>query len=84
MLLFELAAGGWDWDQGPAASSFEKLSLMKIYMGGAHAALRKHHCYPWRTFATPFMMTPLFFASVLGARHLVMMGDETFETGVSL
>jgi hypothetical protein len=55
---------------------------MKIYMRGAHAALRKQNCYPWRTFVTPLMMTPLFFASVLGARHLVMMGDESFETGV--
>jgi hypothetical protein len=43
--------------------------------------MKKHKCYPWRTFATPFMMTPLFFASVLGARHLVMLGDESFETG---
>jgi hypothetical protein len=67
--------------QGPAATTFEKFSLMRVYMGGAHAALRKHNCYPWRTFATPLMMMPLFFASVSGARHLVMMGDESFESG---
>ncbi len=67
--------------QGPAASSFEKFSLMKTYMRGAHAALRKQNCYPWRTFATPVMMMPFFVGSVLGARHLVMMGDASFETG---
>ena len=69
--------------QGAAATSYEKFHVMRVYMKGAHAALRKHNCYPWRTFATPLMMTPLFFASVLGARHLVMMGDESFETGAS-
>lgn len=69
---------------GQAATSVEKFRLMRIYVGGAHAAMKKHKCYPWRTFATPFMMTPLFFASVLGARHLVMLGDESFETGGAL
>jgi hypothetical protein len=59
----------------------EKLHLMRVYMSGAHAALRKQRCYPWRTFVTPVMMTPFFFASVLGARHLVMMGDVSFEEG---
>ena len=32
---------------------------------GVRAAMRKHNCYPWRTFATPFAITPFFFASVL-------------------
>lgn len=60
----------------------EKITVMRIYMRGVHAALRKQNCYPWRTFGAPFMMTPFFFASVLGARHLVLTGDESFETGV--
>jgi hypothetical protein len=76
MLLVDVAGS-----QGPAASPSEKFQVMRIYVNGVHAALKKQRCYPWRTFGTPILMTPFFFASVMGARHLVLTGDESFESG---
>ena len=48
------------------------------------AALKKHNCYPWRSFAAPAVQIPLLMSAMLGARHLVMLGDESFETGGAL
>lgn len=66
---------------GAAATTGEKLRTLRLYVSGVRAALRKANCYPWRSFAVPLLQFPPLFAIILGARHLVLMGDETLESG---
>lgn len=66
---------------GMHASAAERFQLQRTLVTGARAALHKAHCYPWRTFALPFVHWPALTAAALGGRHLVMLGDESFETG---
>jgi len=66
---------------GSDASAMAKVGLTRSLMRGVRAALHKAGCYPWRTFATPFVHAPLLLLGGLGGRHLVLMGDESFETG---
>jgi len=48
---------------------------------GIKAALEKADCRPLRSLAIPFLQLPVMVASVLGARHAILMGDESFESG---
>ncbi len=66
---------------GTDAPAMAKVGLTRSLMRGVRAALHKAGCYPWRTFATPFVHAPLLLLGGLGGRHLVLMGDESFETG---
>ena len=43
------------------------------------AALHKHGCYPWRTLVAPFAQFPMLMLGMMGVRHMVFMGDESFE-----
>ncbi|KAA0169447.1 hypothetical protein FNF28_02059 [Cafeteria roenbergensis] len=69
---------------GPAASPMERLAATRVLIRGMQAALHDANCYPWRTFAVPFLQIPAAVLAVLGARHLVLLGDESFETGGAL
>lgn len=66
---------------GPTPPPLKRLALTRTLMKGIRAALHKANCFPWRTFATPLVHWPLLTTGALGARHLVLMGDESFETG---
>lgn len=69
---------------GSDASSVERLKLATTTLSGLRAALHKVNCYPWRSIALPFAHWPIILLGVFGARHLVMLGDESFETGGAL
>ena len=63
----------------PGMAAPEKLRLALVLARGLSAAFEKARCYPWRTFAIPFMQVPVVMAGVLGARHAVLLGDDSFE-----
>jgi len=47
---------------------------------GLRASLHAAGCFPWRSLTTPLLFIPTMMAGSLGARHLVLTGDETWET----
>lgn len=59
----------------------EKLELVRALAFGVQAALHKAKCYPWHSLVTPAVQIPFVLAAVLGARHAVLLGDSSFETG---
>jgi YidC/Oxa1 family membrane protein insertase len=69
---------------GPAATVMERLNATRVMLRGMQAALHKAGCYPWRTFTIPLAQIPAVMAGIMGARHLVLLGDESFETGGAL
>ena len=66
---------------GARPSLTERIALMTTLQQGVRAALHKVNCYPWRSLAAPLVQVPFVFAAVLGARHSVLLGDESFEKG---
>lgn len=62
----------------------EKIALLSSFAQGLRAALHKAKCYPSRTLGAPMVQIPFVLAAVLGARHAVLMGDSSFETGGAL
>ena len=69
---------------GRAASASDKLRVMRASTSAAAAALHKVGCYPSRSLLAPLASVPILAAGVLGARHAVLTGDASFETGGAL
>lgn len=63
----------------PGMSAPSKARVTLVFARGISAALDKARCYPWRSFAIPLLQLPVVMAGVLGARHAVLLGDESFE-----
>ncbi len=57
----------------------DKISLVLTTQRGVWAAQRRVGCRPWLSFLLPFTQIPVLLAAVLGARHSVLTGDESFE-----
>ena len=59
----------------------QRFDTFRTYMSGLRTVLHKHDCYPWRSVAVPLLQLPLLYSIMMGCRHLVMTGDQTFEQG---
>lgn len=65
---------------GPNATYWERMGVAMTTFRGLRAALHAAGCYPWRSLSTPLLFIPTMMAGSLGARHLVLTGDESWET----
>jgi membrane protein insertase Oxa1/YidC/SpoIIIJ len=62
----------------------EKAALLGTLARGVRASLHKAGCFPWQSLCAPLVQVPFVVAAVLGARHAVLLGDASFETGGAL
>ncbi len=61
-----------------------RASALGLYLRGVDAVLGKHRVRLGRALALPALQVPVFIAFVLGARHAVLLGDDTWESGGAL
>lgn len=64
---------------GTPVSASAQVNLLMNLQRGIRSSLHKANCYPWRSLIIPFVQVPFVIAGVLGARHSVLLGNESFE-----